>query len=141
MPRWPKTTPEERFWDKIDVQGPDDCWPWTASLFGQGYPDGGYGQFSGFSEISRRAHIIAYVLEFGPIPEDDEGNKPRVHHRCENPVCCNPWHLELVDDSEHKSHHSKDRWDKGSFRDHNKWYDSMLKRTDNRRAKGRRDSR
>lgn len=31
----------DRFWSKVDVQGPDDCWEWQASL----RTDGG-GQFA-----------------------------------------------------------------------------------------------
>ncbi len=30
-------TLEKRFWEKIDVQGIDDCWEWIASKSQNGY--------------------------------------------------------------------------------------------------------
>jgi hypothetical protein len=42
------------------------------------------------------AHRVAYVLWRGPILESRD-----VHHKCNNPACCNPDHLELVDHAEH----------------------------------------
>ena len=72
----------ERFWSKVDKQGPDDCWNWTASRI-----QGGYGWFS----IDYRgwlAHRVAWTLTNGPIPEG-----MCVLHDCDNPACCNPLHL------------------------------------------------
>ena len=28
---------EERFWEKVDRRGPDECWPWTAYSDRYGY--------------------------------------------------------------------------------------------------------
>ena len=36
-------------------------------------------------------HIVMYVCHFGPIPP-----KKQVDHLCENRLCCNPLHLEMV---------------------------------------------
>lgn len=76
---------EERFWTKVDVRGPDECWLWTAGRF-----TGGYGQV----ELGRRpwgAHRIAYELTVGPIPKGLQ-----IDHLCRVILCVNPKHLEAV---------------------------------------------
>lgn len=76
----------ERFWSKVDRRGPDECWPWKASVNVRNR----YGQFA----VSRpkktmlRAHRVAYELAKGPIPEG-----LLVRHTCDNRPCCNPAHL------------------------------------------------
>jgi hypothetical protein len=75
----------DRFWSKVDVRGPDECWPWLKSVmssgYGQFYLDGG----------PKLAHRVAFVLAGGVIPEDYE-----VDHTCLFILCCNPRHLEAV---------------------------------------------
>lgn len=61
------------------------CWEWQA------YRDpSGYGKFSYLGE-ARFAHIIAYLLFVGEVPEGLE-----LDHRCHNTSCVNPDHLEPV---------------------------------------------
>jgi hypothetical protein len=91
-------TVSERFWPKVDKRDPDECWLWNASLAGNGY-----GQF--VSDISRRAHVVAYVLTYGPVPPDCV-----VHHTCNRHMCCNPKHLVAKNDTEHRKDHSKAMW-------------------------------
>jgi hypothetical protein len=75
-----------RFWSKVDVGGPDDCWPWTKSK-----RLGGYGQFMLAPQTPRIASRMAYVFNHAtPIPDGLV-----VRHKCDNPPCCNPQHLEL----------------------------------------------
>lgn len=76
---------EARFWAKVDVRGPDDCWLWTAST-----ADGGYGQFMVSSTPRRitRAHRLSWSLANGPVPSGMV-----ICHRCDVPACCNPAHL------------------------------------------------
>lgn len=73
----------ERFWGKVDMRGPDECWPWMASIF----KDAGYGQFR-IAGTGVGAHRMAYALTKGPIPAGLE-----VLHDCDNRLCCNPAHL------------------------------------------------
>lgn len=81
MPRWPKTTIEERFWSKVDASGgPDACWPWQAHTNADGY-----GQFNvnGRMELSHR--VVLYLAN---------GTWPNVaRHECDYPPCCNLAHV------------------------------------------------
>lgn len=58
------------FWDRVVVNGADDCWTWTGAL------NDGYGRpmYRGRSEY---AHRIAYELLVGPIPMR-LGDRPSV---------------------------------------------------------------
>jgi hypothetical protein len=78
-------TLEERFWSKVKIGRPDDCWEWQASRTKKGY-----GSFGITSRKVVGAHRIAWELTNGSIPEGLE-----VLHSCDNPPCCNPAHLFL----------------------------------------------
>lgn len=73
-----------RFWEKVDRSG--DCWVWTASLV-QG---SGYGQFRVGDKV-RKAHVVAYEMMVGPVPD-----ALTLDHVCRNRACVNPSHLEPV---------------------------------------------
>jgi hypothetical protein len=75
---------EDRFWRKVKRGKKHECWEWQASFF----PDG-YGLFW-FSGRNFRAPRFAYKITYGDPPPD----KPWVLHKCDNPVCVNPAHLE-----------------------------------------------
>ena len=53
---------QERFWSRVDIRGPDECWPWTGS-----YPGvGGYGGFSFYAQDDRsRYSILSYKMWLG----------------------------------------------------------------------------
>lgn len=74
----------DRFWEKVDVRGPDDCWEWTGSLNNKGYSQIRIG--GGLS----LGHRVSYEIHNGPIPEG-----LHVLHSCDNPGCVNPVHLHL----------------------------------------------
>lgn len=74
----------EVFWSRPDRSGgPDACWPWPVPC------PGNYGTFV-VDGTPRGVHRIAYQIANGEIPEGMV-----VRHRCDNPPCCNPAHLEL----------------------------------------------
>jgi hypothetical protein len=87
-----------RFWSKVRIGGPDECWPWTGANDGRH----GYGRVrrsSGRGCVA--AHRMAWELTNGPIPEDTSTyHGVCVLHRCDNPPCCNPTHLYLGGPSE-----------------------------------------
>jgi len=72
----------ERFWEKVDVRGPDECWPWKA-----GKDKKGYGRFVVRFGKWMLAHRLAYELTVGPIPDGKD-----VCHSCDSPGCCNKAH-------------------------------------------------
>lgn len=61
-----------------------DCLVWTRRC-----RNGGYGVLS-IRNRNVATHRLAYELEHGPIPDGLV-----VRHKCDNPPCCNPDHLEL----------------------------------------------
>lgn len=71
------------------------CWEWQKSLMR------GYGRVS-VGSVSRWAHRAYYEVAFGPVPDGDD-----VHHRCENPCCVNPDHLEHLSRSRHLAGHKQ----------------------------------
>ena len=75
-----------RFWRKVTIGAPDECWPFQE----KSRTPTGYGRVWDGERV-RPAHQVAYELTHGPIPE---GKEP--HHKCDNPPCCNPAHLEAL---------------------------------------------
>ncbi|QFG14899.1 HNH endonuclease [Arthrobacter phage Lymara] len=96
----PRKTTAERFWEKVEVKEPHECWPWTATKA----PDTGYGQFYDGARLVK-PHRHVFELANGPIPEGKV-----IDHTCHNEAecrdvpcqhraCCNPAHLEAVTQS------------------------------------------
>jgi len=59
-----------RFWSKVNKDGPlirpdlGPCWPWTKSTDG-----GGYGKFYLHDRKLVSAHVVAFELTNGPVPD------------------------------------------------------------------------
>jgi hypothetical protein len=77
---------QERFNTKFVEDWSRGCWLWTGSI---GKIDG-YAQFRANGR-TRKAHIVRYEQEFGPVPKGLE-----LDHLCRCRHCVNPYHLEIV---------------------------------------------
>lgn len=94
-----KHRPEmERFWEKVEVRGADDCWNWLGALDADGY-----GRFRTDNRIhSRWAKVSRFIYEYtyGELPKHLNAN-----HTCRNRRCVNLNHIhagtqkENVDDA------------------------------------------
>ena len=80
-----RTPPERRLWDKVEIGGHDECWPFIGKRTRLGYGRVGIGRTKYVY-----AHRVAYIDKVGPIPDGLV-----VMHICDNPPCCNPAHLAL----------------------------------------------
>lgn len=81
-------TPMESFHAKHFVDQGSGCWLWTGAT-----TEAGYGVF--WARPLRYAHVFAYEMFIGPIPEGLE-----LDHKCRVRNCCNPRHLEPVTHAE-----------------------------------------
>lgn len=82
------TTFLDRFWAKVEVRGPGECWGWRGATNPKGY--GMIGVTRGDRQAAITAHRFSYLIHHGPIPTGMQ-----VCHTCDNPPCSNPAHLWL----------------------------------------------
>lgn len=88
------------------------CWVWQLFSAQAGHKRGGY-----YGRTSRQgeqqpigAHVLAYEVLVGPVPDGYE-----VDHTCRNTLCCNPAHLEAVTPAVNNQR----KWDAGDGRNQN----------------------
>lgn len=78
---------KDRLWKKIEVRGPDECWPWL----------GAHGHGTRSPTISNRGEqLVAYRVVFeehyGALKTDEW-----VLHTCDDHFCMNPQHMYVGD--------------------------------------------
>lgn len=92
--RWDKMPIEQRFWEKVDKQGPvpehmpdaGPCWIWTAAK-----NENGYGVMNRGDNRLIKAHRMSMRIDLGRTLAPSE----KVRHACDNPPCVNPAHLSV----------------------------------------------
>lgn len=90
---WANQTRLERFWAKVDVGEPDDCWEWLGSRVRRYGQLGDWRNILGLRRMRNPKPIRAHVLSWAIANDRWPNKKEVVRHTCDNPPCCNPRHL------------------------------------------------
>jgi hypothetical protein len=82
---------DQRFWNKVDIRGLNDCWEWQGPTYKTGYGMvNGIRRTKGVKPSPMPAHRKIMDDRYGPLDR-----WTLVRHKCGNKLCVNPLHLEL----------------------------------------------
>lgn len=70
-----------KFWSRVSIGDINACWPYKGCI-----DSGGYGSALFFGTTTK-ANRIAFFLANGHFPRE------MACHKCDNPACCNPFHI------------------------------------------------
>jgi len=124
-----KIPPVERFWPRVNKNGPvirpelGQCWEFKGAEYG------GWGHKQ-FYDGTRNtgAHRVSWVFAHGPIPDG-----LLVCHKCDNPPCVNPAHLFLgtvgdnTRDARDKGRLKGNQWARGETHPHAKLTEASVR--------------
>jgi hypothetical protein len=104
----------DRLFSHLPLGQKDECWEW------QGYRNGrGYGKMTVFTGNKRnRNSFTAHRLVYRFFNQKDPGEL-FVCHKCDNPACCNPYHLFLGtsnDNTQDKIKKGRGTWGESSLK-------------------------
>lgn len=77
----------QRYWEKVDVRGGDECWPWIGCKSKKGY--GLFSVSRNGRDTNHNAHRIGLAIKTGRLPDDAHALHTCIGH----PWCQNPKHL------------------------------------------------
>jgi len=87
----------QRIKDNVKISELTGCWEWQGANSGEGNGAGrGYGRMSIYGATAA-VHRVMWSMVNGYLPA-----KKQIDHKCNNRICCNPAHLEMVT---HKQNH------------------------------------
>lgn len=79
---------QRRFWSYVFPDSKSGCWEWIGFKNNKGY-----GRMQVASRYGETSHRVSWFIKHGKIP----GCTLMLDHLCRNRACCNPDHLEEVD--------------------------------------------
>lgn len=85
----------KRIFAKILIDKSSGCWEWQGAIDQQGYG------LLWFKKRTERIHRVMYSAYVEPIPRGiKERRFNQIDHKCKNPKCCNPKHLQMITQKE-----------------------------------------
>lgn len=95
-----KTKIVTKILSRCNINQQTKCWEWIGPTSGNGR-GGGYGRMC-LDGQTVAVHLVMFTHFYGYIP-----SKKQVDHTCNNRLCCNPNHLELVTHKENQRRKDK----------------------------------
>jgi hypothetical protein len=92
----------DRFFSRFVIDS-NNCWVWNGAKITHKRTGDSYGCIAGkidgvrYVKQGRQilAHRASWILHYGAIPVGEGYHGTVVRHKCDNPLCVNPEHLEL----------------------------------------------